>query len=157
MPRPILWVPTPSFFQSRASQEKRAGLVCPQPASPVPAPAPSLSQTCSFGGARTRCAGLASVSSGVRRGNHRLSAVVHGCGSGNSAGNGSASGTRSGSESARGGQNGNSHGGSASWSANWIGNWRSWRRRTKRSGGCGRTGFVNDNVLGGPSLHPAVS
>lgn len=62
------------------------------------------------------------------------------------------SGTKNGSGSARGGQNGNTHGGSASWSVNWIGSWRSWTRRTKRSGGCRKTGFVSDTALEGPSL-----
>lgn len=96
-------------------------------------------RTCFCGEAHTRHAGLASASSGVRLGNRLRSAAFRDCGSANSAGSGSASGTRNASGSAHGGQTGSSHGVSASWSANWSESWTSWRRRTRRSGGCGST------------------
>lgn len=107
---------------------------------PAPAQMRARVRTCFCGEVRTRHAGLASASSGVRLGNRLRSAAVRDYGSGNSAGSGSASGTRNASGSAHGGQTGSSHGVSASWSANWSESWTSWRRRTRRSGGCGSTG-----------------
>lgn len=107
----------------------------------VPAPhARQAAHTCFCAGARTRHAGLASGSSGVRPWSPHLSAADRGYGTVNSDGNGTESETRTGSGSARGDLSDSSphRGGSGSWSESWSGSWRSLRqkRRRRRSGGC---------------------